>query len=439
MKKNFFIIAVIFTLIVYFLFFQNYNRPINPDFFKKIDINQSKSFKASVRATAYNEKKSLLAIGYESGEVDIFDGNNATKHMSIHPSSTRSEILNFSQDGKYLAVGTGFDDVTKIYDIINNTIHLEIPNSRGTELFTSNNKYLIMADTSEIRLYDFKKNILLGSYKTNGVIESLTLNEDETLLAVGTTGRIQLFSFYSPPWYKCLINKEEVPNLSLLTTIEPYTLKNWVLHSWFVDNTLVTLSRFANLDVWSIPDLKKVKSIFLESKSISGAVLGHNNRYIIALGVNRERIEGRYFSEQIDLKLQKSKILTAINTNYPNISKWSKSKNDNDNELLFVEHNGNKMLLRVGEIPLNTEGISYGSYVEEYLSYPQYYKSFAAAEDKKGNYTVYYAYGYASQLLADQVAINKCESEALKNNIYTKCAIKFQGDNYVDGKQSTLY
>ncbi|MBI9085148.1 MAG: WD40 repeat domain-containing protein [Desulfobacterales bacterium] len=430
MKKTIILIGVLVVLICsgYLLVVTIFSTQIDPNFFKSIDIDQSKSFESNVTAIAYNKKKALLSIGYESGNVDIFDGKNATKYMSIQPVSTRSNILNFSQDGKYLSVGTYFEDTTYIYDIENKALFMKLENTGGTELFTSNNRCLIMANRSEIRLYDFKKNIWLGSYKTDGVVESLSLNDNETLLAVGTNNKIQLFAFYQPPWYKRIFDKKSPAALSLKTTAEAHTLKDWILYSWFIDNALVTLSRFANLYVWSIPDLKKIKDIPLKSNTIRGAVFGKNKRYIMALGVNEDREKEQYFEEQIDLNLNKSEILTRINTNYPNIAKWSESQVNENNELIFVEHAGKKILLRLGPTPENQIKSNYKKYVGKYLAIPKNFKAFAVAKGASGRYEGNYTWGQSSQSIADQKALEECQERVKKTNINANCYLKFQGD-----------
>ncbi len=368
MKKN--LVFIIIIAIIAIIFFRQQSAHVdsskqvdpmvitktNPNFFENIAIDQG-GFDASVVDMAYNEKEAFLAIGYESGKVDVYDGKNATMHMSIQPGSYRSDMLNFSQDGQYLSVSGDFNATTYVYDLKNQFLSFTVADTRGPELFTSDNHYMILADNSRVKLYDLHKNIEMGSYKTDGVVESLSLSDDQTFLAVGTTDKIQIFSLNKP--LKSWFSKENSVDieLKLVSTSEPYEPKDWIRFLWFTDDKLVVLSRFGNLDIFSTPFLKKIQSIPLNLKFINDAVMSADKQHIIAVGTtNDSGLGGEFLAEQIDLNLGSSKKLLKLRTNMANISKWSLSEMGN-NELFFVENAGKKMLIRVGE----TDNIIYKS------------------------------------------------------------------------------
>lgn len=432
-KKQISFIAaiVIFLIAIYFTFFTKTSDAIDPLFFQSIDINQSREFKARVTATVYNAEKLLLAIGYESGKIDIYDGKHAQKYMSIQPSPWRADMINFSHNGKYLTASAGDDTATDIYDIENKSLVVTLSETRGRELFTSNDKYLILASTSNVKLYDLQNKAWVGSYETNGVVESLSLNDDETLLAVGTTGKVQLFAFNQPTWLQQIMDKTVTPSLRLIKTVEAHELQDWILFSWFIGDDLVTLSSFANLDIWSIPELNKIRTIPLKSQGISDAVLANNSRYLIALGVNEERKEGRFFVEQIDLENHTSKIPARLRTNFPNITKWAREGVAAGNELVFIEHAGKKLLLRVDDAPTTECKTNYRHDVTKYLKVSKYYKAFAVAQDNEGRFEVDYTWGYPSQMEANNKALEYCRTSAPKHSVNAECTIIFEGDTYV--------
>ncbi len=365
MKKRFIFIVVILILVGFFLFLKQPTQT-NPNFFENISIKGGEFYKAGVdykfyekvKNIKYNGKKAFLAIGYESGKVDVYDGKNATKHMSIQAGSYRSNILNFSQDGQYLSVSGDFDATTYVYDLEEKALSFTIPNTRGAELFTSDSRYMILPNSVGIELYDLEKKKELASYKIDSVT-TFNLNDKGTLLAVGTTEKIELFSVYQPSFYERLIKDYIHPILAPISSINLDRLRDPIRFLWFTDDKLVVLFRSGKIDIFSTPNLEKVQSISLNLKFINDAVMSADKQYIVAVGTTSEGGIGRcedFIAEQIDLNLGSSKKILNLRTNSANISKWSLSEVD-DNELFFVENAGEKMLIRVGE----TDNIIYKS------------------------------------------------------------------------------
>lgn len=357
-KSLYFLLPVILLTVLIYFKDHSTQKHLNQGFFDSINIDQSKSFKDRVVAMAFNKKSMLLAIGYESGLVDIFDGTNESKSMSFRPTENRSNILTFSHNGKYLTVGSDFSDTTYIYDMDTKSFYLSLDETRGKEIFTSDDKYLILSNSNELKLYDMTNDQFLKTLRTPGYIDTLAINEDETMIATGSsTGTVELFSFEQTS------EKEKTASITSISKVEiPHIERCNINQIYFKDNQVITLTSFAEfqkgneplltekMDVWSTPDLTNMQTLTLKAKTITQAIMNDNKEFIIGLGVNKFRKEGRYFVELIDINNNISEIIARVSTNFPNITKWSQPSND-EQELVFVEHNRKKMLLQIDKPP----------------------------------------------------------------------------------------
>ncbi|MDD5158820.1 MAG: WD40 repeat domain-containing protein [Sulfuricurvum sp.] len=324
-------------------------------FFNNIAINQNHGFKDRVTALAFNKNSTMFAVGYESGKVDVFDGKSLKLAYGFFPSSTRTDILNFSNNGNYLSTGGYFDGNTKIYDLTNGTLKFNINESMGRETFTNDGDFIYMADTGSFKVFDLKKESFVGkTYECDGVITSIGKDKNENYLAVGMTGSIQIFE----------INGFDPTVLKLVSTQKPYELQDWITHVWFdkkdmsfIDTifdslfyhkstTLITISRFGHVDKWSVPELKKIDSIHIVSTMVQDALISEDGKYVIILGINENRRDGEYFVERINLETKKSEIIGQLSTNSSNITSWFKKDGV---EYAFVEHNGKKELVKFSD------------------------------------------------------------------------------------------
>lgn len=430
----------------------------HPNFFKNIELNQSKDFEASIMAMASNEKRNLIAIGYENGQVDIFEGNTASKYMSFAPPTfdkRRSDILNFSHDGKYLTVGSGFDNATYIYEMDDKSLLIQLPETRNGETFTSDDKYLFLLDGNTLKIYDMVNQEWIETYIGEHHIESIALNKHNTQLALCRfDGIIELYSINRSSWYEKVFFETVPIKLVLLSKIRiPREEKCRIHDLWVLDDKLITLSTYekkeregnvtiqtgrtfkttfyhkdVKLDIWSLPHLKHIASLPLQVDSISQAKMSKNGKDIIVLG-SKEKC-GHYL-ETINLDTNETTVITRLRTNLSNITPWVESTEDKNNQVFFIEHDVHKILYRSGKPPVYNHHDKFSKAIQEYLDIPYCYKSFSITEDENGRYAYGYAYARSSQHEANTGSLAICYEEAQKRNIKSECRIIFQNDTAI--------
>jgi WD40 repeat protein len=413
---------------ILFLSFTLSHAQINPYFYQNIDINQSREFQARVTALLYNQQNALMAVGYESGQVDIFDAISASRYMRMRPTTTRADMLSFSDDGQYLAVSSYFDAATYIYDVSAKKLTATLQASRGPEVFTPDNHFIVLADTDSVKLYNWQERQQSASYQTHGVVHALSVDNEGKYVAVGTAlGGVELFAINHTSWWDRIVDRESKPNLSRLRTVEAHDEGDWILKLWFIENRLVTLSRFGHLDLWSLPDLKPKATLALQLKFVNDAVLGANQQ-IIALGVTHKNgVHGNRLAERIDLKSMKSEVITELRSNLANASLWPRDKTTEAGELIFVEHGGTKLLLRLEDATHEYDTL-FAPYLKTYMEIPFYYKAFAAAQDRYGRYETYYIWGDQNQSEANRKALERCQANIQITRLEAECKILFEGD-----------
>lgn len=426
----------------------------HPNFFKNIELNQSNTFEASIVAMASNEKRNLIAIGYENGQVDIFEGTTATKYMSFKPNvfNLRTNILNFSNNGKYLTVGSGFDDGTYIYDMDTKKFITQLHETRGNEIFTSDDKFLFLLDGDTLKIYDMVNEVWMEQYTGSGHINSISLNNDNTKLALSRfDGVIELYSISYSSWYEKVFHDFVPIKLTLLSKVKiPCDEECHIHNSWFQDNKLITLNTYekkdregnvtlktgqtlkttfyhkdVKLDIWSLPNIEHITSIPLQIDSVRQSKMCQNKKNIIVLG-SKEKC-GHYL-EAIALDTNETFVITRLRTNISNIAPWPESTQNQNNQLFFIEHDAHKILYRSGKAPTYDQNNKHKKEIQDYLNLPFYYKSFALTKDTDGKYAYGFAYGGSSQISMDASALATCYEEAQKRNIKAECHVIYQND-----------
>lgn len=455
-SKNFFLI-----LLFLFMFIGCSKNKVHPNFLKNIELNQSNDFEASIMAMASNEQQKLIAIGYESGQVDIFEGSTSTKYMSFKPTNFeqhRSNILNFSYNGKYLTVGSGFDDGTYIYDMDTKKFITQLHETRDNKIFTSDDKFLFLSDGDTLKIYDMVNKVWIEQYAGSGHINSIILNNDNTKLALSRfDGVIELYSISRSSWYEQVFYRTVPIKLTLLSKIRiPHEEKFTIHDLWFQDNKLITLSSYekkeregnvtiktgqtlkttfyhkdVKLDIWSLSNIEHITSIPLQIDFVRQAKMSKNEKNIIVLG-SKEKC-GNYL-ETINLETNQSTIQSYLMTNISNIVQWPEKAENSENEVFFIEHYKHKMLYRSGKSPTYNHDGKHQKEFQDYLNIPFYYKSFALAEDANGKYSYGFAYGGNNQNSMDSSALAICYDEAQKRDIKSECHVIFQNDTAITSK-----
>jgi len=223
-----------------------------------------KSFNNRPVNMKYNEPQNLLAIGYESGIVKIWDTKSKDRKFEFKAHKNRANELIFSSDGSALFTNSHFEESVKIWNTHSGELIYEIPNVRGPVGLTPNKNVYIVASSGGARLFDYDLMYLYPEvHKTNGTITSIAKNNTKNLIATGTaSGAIEVWKYSE---------NNSIPTLEKISNSKPYSDGNWVRGLAFssLGGYLYSVSRHASFDKWIPNDLKNIQSTTTASQNIS--------------------------------------------------------------------------------------------------------------------------------------------------------------------------
>ena len=248
----------------------------------------------------FNSQSLVFSIGKADGTIDIRDASDLNKKIIIKAHKMRISSLVSSYDGELLASSSStVDETTKVWDSKTGKSILEIPKTRGPEVFSNDGNILYIAHNSKLLIYDLlNQKFFPGEYKANGVVESLAVSSDGNFLAVGTTGKVQIWQIEKKLSGIFFWHKLEGISLDLVSEKTLYGLKNWIQAIAFSkDNKqITTISRFGGIDILDAPSLSnrkkhkikrtQVKTVnYMDSEGVfiitaMRAIKGVNARYI---------------------------------------------------------------------------------------------------------------------------------------------------------------
>ena len=275
-----------------------YQKDIDPEFWGTIPHIDRLS--NQIMKLDFNSQSLVFSIGKADGTIDIRDASDLNKKITIKAHKMRISSLVSSNDGELLASSSStVDETTKVWDSKTGKSILEIPKTRGPEVFSNNGNILYIAHNSKLFIYDLlNQKFFPGEYKANGVVESLAVSSDGKFLAVGTTGKVQIWQIEKKLSGIFFWQKLEGISLDLDSEKTLYGLKNWIQAIAFSkDNKkITTISRFGGIDILDAPSLSnrkkhkikrtQVKTVnYIDSEGVfivtaMRAIKGVNARYI---------------------------------------------------------------------------------------------------------------------------------------------------------------
>jgi len=273
-------------------------KEVGPEFWgtiPHIDIISNRIMKLD-----YNSQKLLFSIGRENGNIDIIDATGIDEKITIQAHKMRISSLVSSNNGELLASSSStVDETTKIWDPKSGEMLIEIPKTRGPEVFSNDGNVIYIAHNSKLFIYDILNHGFFPiDYSSNGVIQSLAVSSDGKFLAVGTTGKVQIWKIDKKHSGILFWLKLENVSLELVSEKTLYGLKNWIQSVAFTKDNLQlsTISRFGGIDILDAPNLTnrrqhkikrtQVKTVnYIESEGVfiitaMRAFKGANTRYI---------------------------------------------------------------------------------------------------------------------------------------------------------------
>ncbi|GIU23517.1 hypothetical protein L2719_05305 [Shewanella schlegeliana] len=298
---------IILISTIAFLLFAYSSKDSRWEFYKK-DIDQEfwttiphiDRLSNQIMKLDFNSKSLIFSIGKADGTIDIRDASDLNKKITIKAHKMRISNLVSSNDGELLASSSStVDEMTKVWNSKTGKSILELPKTRGPEVFSNDGNILYIAHNSKLFIYDLlNQQFFPGEYKANGVIESLAVSSDDKSLAVGTTGKVQIWQIEKKLSGIFFWQKLESISLNLDSEKTLYGLKNWIQAIAFSkDNKqITTISRFGGIDILDVPSLSnrkqyqikrtQVKTVnYIDSEGVfivtaMKAIKGENARYI---------------------------------------------------------------------------------------------------------------------------------------------------------------
>lgn len=273
--------------------------------------NNDGSFKSMVVSLAYDDRQKYLAVGHESGRIDIWDAKKPASKREIKAHDHRANWLSFNSDGNSVFSNSYFENLTNIWNAKTGDLLYSIPDTRGPVCVTSDEDIVLVGQGARFAVFDLGRRLLLpDKYETSGVILVMTKHVASKQVAIGTAlGSIEIWQY---------LGQDGRPSLRRLRSAKPYDTGNWVVGLQFSpDGTaLYSIARSGLLDEWATDSLEKRRALPTTLKHIR-SVSNLEGKGLLALGgTTDQQGVGRGFVELVDLASGTS-TTNPVNTNVP--------------------------------------------------------------------------------------------------------------------------
>lgn len=304
------------TLLISLLFLSACSTTVHKDFLKNLANGQKTdgSRPRVVVSLKYNEKEKYLLVGHESGSIEIWDATKAMSMREIKAHDHRANTLAFSADGNAFFSNSYFENDTKLWNVKSGALISSIPNTTGPVSATSDKRFYIIANSEELRIFDYQNNILLPEkFKFSyDVVTAMAYDFSTDKVAIGSaSGTMQILSFSV---------KEGKPTLEKISDANPYAMGNWIIGLQFSDNgrSLYSVARFGSIDEWSTQPLKIKRSLPTALKNIYAAAFMPDKGFLALSGTGEYvyPASGTGYLEIISLATSLNSA-HKLTTNYP--------------------------------------------------------------------------------------------------------------------------
>ena len=290
---------------------------IHPKFLEnfKTDIKKTSARFEGVTSLTYSDKSGYLLIGRESGDIEIWDTKaENSKQIISGAHENRVSTLQFTIDGKYFFSASPFLDAIKLWDVQTNALLHTVPEFRGPMTHTPIDDIYLLAETSSVYFFDAKnKHLIDRRFNTSGGVTSFAIDKKTNFIAVGTaSGSIDLFE---------MLMIDQIPSLKKIKRIKPYAVGEWVIALHFSPDSksLYSVSRSGEIDEWSIPSFKKIRTLNSNAAWLSNAKFFLDGKFLALVGdSDGGGVSGNSFVEIITLSSGAS-VMKKMTTNYAQI------------------------------------------------------------------------------------------------------------------------
>lgn len=255
------------------------------------------SFANSIMALTYDETGKHLAIGYESGIIDLWDAKKPHSKLILKAHNERVENFLFSADGHLLISSSSRENCAKVWDIETGNLLFSMENTRGPIARTPNQYVYIIASNSGIRLFDTRKMKFFSEvHKPSGaIIKSMATDAASKRIAIGySNGVIELWQY---------IEGNRIPAIQRQITIKPFDSGDWIVGLYFSSNGefLYSVSFSGHIEQWAVASLKQIRTIHTSLNAITSTIFIRKKDAIFVGGDIEENAVSGGFVEMISL------------------------------------------------------------------------------------------------------------------------------------------
>jgi WD40 repeat protein len=234
------------------------------------------SFESRVVSMRYDEPSRTLAIGRESGVLEIWDTRSPRAMRELNAHDHRIGWIAFTAGTAAVLTGSDFDHNVKLWDIGTGALLHMIPQARGPfAKVPGQDQYVIQGGNSRMRIFDLARKILLpGEYEPSGVVVAMAWDDNSRRLAVGTaSGSIDVWRYTMT---------DGRPRLEQSVSAKPYATGDWVVGLRFSpDGTrLYSLNRSGAVDEWVSDTLSHVRSISSKLRFVHSVAFDRDGKYL---------------------------------------------------------------------------------------------------------------------------------------------------------------
>jgi|GEM_PF-3002007 FOG: WD40 repeat len=321
-RKKAAILIVLLLVIAGLVWFRPSPEPvIHPNFIDNFAKDLEETYNSQglleslVDALAYDSRNARLAVGRESGDLEIWDlKQEYSKQLIKQAYEARADVLTFTMDGTELFSDSSFVGGLNLWDARTGELRSAVGQGLGGPIIytAKGDYYLLVKSSSGLQIYDRGQEALDPRIMSaGGVVLSLAVQAKTGLVAVGSaSGTIDLFQFSVT---------DQSPSLEKIKTIKPYETGNWVIALSFSPDgksLYAVPSRPGQIDEWSVPDLEKKGSRSTSGSFVSAAAFSPDKRLLALVGNARKGGQGGdYAIELISLKSDRS-IIQPVTTNF---------------------------------------------------------------------------------------------------------------------------
>lgn len=204
-----------------------------------------------VAAMQFDEGSRLLAIGRESGTVELWDAAHAGKRTIIQAHSYRADKLCIG-DGIVFS-GSGLESTTKVWDARTGALKHQLPGVRGPVARSPLPNLYLVATNAGLMLFDAAAGALVGPpLAIEGEVTSLTADAASSRIALGTaSGTLELIELRR--------GTDGAPRLVRIARVQPYQPRNWVQAVSLLDDgrRLISVVREGEIAEWDPASLTR--------------------------------------------------------------------------------------------------------------------------------------------------------------------------------------